>query len=171
MTLSTETPSNAGRLWAWVPAMLLGTMLLGLGTLAYIAIDDPHFALEANYYDKAVHWDTARTEARENEVLGLKVVLGAPLVVAADGKLNVAIGVQTRQDLALSGAVVELEAFPNAYASRVQRISLRETAPGAYAGELSQAVRGLWELRVVVKRGSLRYSQVLRLDVTKAGAA
>ena len=171
MTPSTETPSNAGRVWAWVPALLLGATLLGLGTLAYIAIDDPHFALEPNYYDKAVHWDTARAEARENEVLGLKIALSAPLVVAADGRLDIALSVQTRRDLPLSGAVLELEAFPNAYASRVQHISLRETAPGAYAGALSQAVRGLWELRIVVKQGSLRYSRVLRVDVTKAGAA
>jgi hypothetical protein len=171
MTHADETPSNAGRFWAWVPAGLLGTMLVGLGTLAYVAIDDPHFALEANYYDKAVHWDQSQTEARESDALGLKLELEAPLALAADGRIDVRLLVQDRRDLAFSGAEVVLEAFPNAYAGRVERITLRETGVGVYAGQLTHGVTGLWELRLVVKQGSFHFSQVLRRDVAKGDAA
>ena len=38
------------RVWPWVPAGLLGAMLIGLGTMATIAIRDPGFALERDYY-------------------------------------------------------------------------------------------------------------------------
>jgi len=146
-------------------------MLAGLGTLAYVAIDDPNFALEPNYYDKAVHWDRSQAEARHNSELGLKIELVAPLAMGADGKVDVRFSVKDRRDLAFSGAEVEVEAFPNAFASRVEHVNLRETEPGLYTGELARGVRGLWELRIVVKEGSLRYGDVQRHDVGKGDSA
>ena len=171
MTHAAQTISNAGRFWAWLPAGLLGTMFIGLGTLAYIAIDDPSFALEPNYYDKAVHWDKSQSEARESNLLGLKLELTAPLRIATNGTVSVQLGVKDRKDLAVAGAEVEIEAFPNAYAGRIEHVTLRETAPGVYTGELARGVLGLWELRVVIKQGALRYRQVLRHDVVKGDAA
>ncbi len=171
MTDATEPRTNAGRFWAWLPAGLLGTMLVGLGSLAYVAIDDPNFALEPNYYDKAVHWDRSQSEAKASNVLGLKLALAAPLTVAANGKVNVQLSVRDRRDLAFSGAEVAIEAFPNAFASQVEHITLRETAVGVYSGELTRGVLGLWELRIVVKQGSLRFGEVMRQDVVKGGAA
>ena len=171
MTQSNEIASGSGRLWAWVPALLLGTMFIGLGTMAYVAIDDPNFALESNYYDKAVHWDASQLQARQSNELGLKLELTAPLAIGKGGAVEVQLSVKDRRSLAFSGAQVDVEAFPNAYASRVEQITLRETTPGVYTGELKGGVRGLWELRVVVKQGALRYGEVLRHDVVKGDAA
>lgn len=165
------TPSRAGAIWAWVPALLLGAMFVGLGGLAYLAIDDPSFALESNYYDKAVHWDQSQQQARNSRALGLNLTLAEPLALTETGKVTVQLSVTDRKTLALSGADVALDAFPNAYANRVQHVLLREVKPGLYVGELSRGVRGLWELRVVVKQGTLRYDQVLRADVSKGDAA
>jgi hypothetical protein len=171
MTVREATPSRAGAIWAWVPALLLGAMLLGLGSLTYLAVDDPNFALESNYYDKAVHWDQSQQQARNSQALGLKLALSAPLVLSKTGNVTVQLSVTDRQALSVSGANVALDAFPNAYADRVQRVSLREVRPGLYVGELAPGVRGLWELRVVVQRAALRYTQVLRADVSKGDAA
>jgi len=146
-------------------------MLVGLGFAAHLAIDDPNFALEPNYYDKAVHWDETQAKARESNALGLKLELVAPLTVAPNGEVEVQLSVKDRRDLAFSGAEVALEAFPNAYASRVQRLSLHESAPGVYAGALAHGMRGLWELRIVVNQGAIHYGEVLRRDVVKGGAA
>jgi hypothetical protein len=171
MTARETTPSRAGAIWAYVPALLLGTMLIGLGTMAYVAIDDPSFALESNYYDKAVHWDQNQQRARDSQALGLNLALGAPLSVSKAGKVTVQLRVTDRATVAFSGADVALDAFPNAYANRVQRLILHEVEPGLYVGELSQGVRGLWELRVVVTQGVLRYDQILRADVSRGDAA
>src|SRR5215207_10712207 len=145
----TPDPSNSssGAVWAWVPALLLGSMLLGLGVLAYVAIDDPHFALEPNYYDKAVHWDRTQSEARNSAALGLELTLTQPLALAADGSLELELRVTDRERVVQSEAVVELEAFPNAYASLVERLTLNETSPGVYRARLSGRTTGLWELR------------------------
>lgn len=171
--MSQETPqtSRAGRVWAWVPALLLGSMLVGLGTLARIAVDDPHFALEPNYYDKAVHWDRARAEANASQALGLTLSLAPTLYRDADGSVLVELAVADRERAPLAGAQVELEAFPNAYASRAQRVTLHEAAPGLYRGKLEHGLVGLWELRVSVTRGADHFRHDLRRDVLKRGAA
>ncbi len=161
----------SGSIWAYVPALLLGSMLLGLGTLAYIAIDDPHFALEPNYYDKAVHWDRARAEARASNELGLRLSLRRTLEMAPDGKVDVELEIVDRAGAPFSAAEVQLEALPNAYANRVQDTRLRETSPGVYRGNLIRGTLGLWQLRFRVSRGTARFSQILRADVSSGAAS
>lgn len=157
--------------WAWVPAGLLGSMLLGLGSMAYVAIDDPSFALEPNYYDKSLRWDQSQAEKRASLALGYRVELTQPLVQTTDQQATVELVLQDRDGAPLAAAQVEVEAFPNATANRIQRLTLREVAPGRYQARLSRAALGLWELRVEVRHAGQRYREVLRRDVTKAGAA
>jgi hypothetical protein len=166
------TKPSARSFWPWVPAMLLGSMLIGLGTMAFVAIDDPHFALEPNYYDKAVHWDQSQAEASASRALGVRLEL-QPLAVSAGGQVELVLVLEDRASLPLAGAEVRLEAFPNAYAGQIERLQLRETAPGVYTGKLGHGVPGLWELRFTIEPGpgSASYRQVLRRDVSKAGAA
>lgn len=171
MTEDSQTTTAGRSVWAWVPAMLLGSMFVGLGSMAYVAIDDPHFALEPDYYDKAVHWDRSQAEQRASATTGLQLQLNGPLVTAADGSVEVEIRVTDRAAAPFPGARVELQAFPNAYAGQVQDLVLRESAPGVYVGRLTRGVLGLWELRIGVVRDAVRFREVRRLDVLKGGAA
>jgi hypothetical protein len=146
-------------------------MLAGLGVLVWLAVDDPHFALEANYYDKAVRWDQARARANESRALGLATTVSPALYRAADGTIAIEVALDDRDRARFAGAAVALEAFPNAYANRIQRITLREAAPGVYRGRLERGVVGLWELRLTVSRGTQRFEQTLRRDVLNGGPA
>ncbi len=166
-----DNRNRAGTLWSWVPAMLLGSMLVGLGSMAYIAIDDPSFALEPNYYDKAVHWDRSQAQARDSDALGLRLAVRQPLATSVAGEVDVEVSVLDRQNAPLQGAAVSLEAFPNAYAARIQQVSLHETAPGVYRARLGRGVPGLWELRFSVVKGTANFLQVVRADVAKGDAA
>lgn len=167
--MKSESIRTSGKIWAWVPALLLGSMLTGLGTLTYIAVDDPHFALEPNYYDKAVHWDRARAAAQRSADTGLRVEL-APLVERS-GVAAIVFTLRDRAQQPVTGATLVLEAFPNAYASRVEHLRLREVSPGKYSAELHGALPGLWELRLTATSAGLHFEQVLRRDVSKGGAA
>jgi hypothetical protein len=151
--------------------MLLGTMFVGLGSMAYVAIDDPHFALEPDYYDKAVHWDRSQAEQRASATTGLQLQLNGPLVTAADGSVKVEVRVTDRHASPFPAAHVELQAFPNAYAGQVQNLTLRETEPGVYVGQLARSALGLWELRFELTRDALRFREVRRVDVAKGGSA
>jgi nitrogen fixation protein FixH len=145
-------------------------MLLGLGTLAYIAIDDPSFALEPNYYAKAVRWDRTQAEAKQGAALGLQLTL-EPLALASDGGVELELRISDRARLPFAAADVTLEAFPNAFASRIEHIVLKEASPGVYRGSLLRGTRGLWELRFNVSQGARHFREVLRRDVSKGGAA
>ena len=156
-------------LWAYVPALLLGSMFVGLGSMAYVAIHDPHFALEPNYYDKAVHWDAGQAEERASRELGLVLQL-EKLEVAPTGNAPLLVKLSATGAQELTGQLT-LEAFPNAFASQIQRITLHQTAPGIYTAALSKPLPGLWELRFVLTQGGRRYRETLRRDVAKGGAA
>jgi nitrogen fixation protein FixH len=146
-------------------------MLSGMGVLVSIAVNDPHFALEPDYYDKAVHWDRARAEARASQALGLQLTVSPTLQRGPGGSVELELVVTDRASIAFTGATVELEAFPNAYRNRTQRVSLLEAAPGIYRGKLEGGELGLWELRFAVSRGAERFHEALRRDVRRGGAA
>ena len=171
MSTSPEIPSKAGAIWAWVPVGLLVCMFFGIGTLAYIAIDDPNFALEPDYYAKALHWDQAQSQLRENDTLGYDLELRQPLVMSAAGQVQVELELKDRNAAGISGASLEVSAFPNAFAGRVEHLVLEEVAPGVYRGTLSHGIPGLWELRCSVSVGTAHYARALRSDVVKRGAA
>jgi hypothetical protein len=163
--------TRAGRIWAYVPVALLVTMFGSLSALAYVAIDDPNFALEPDYYAKAVHWEQSQAQLRENEALGFALEVHQPVVITTAGRAQVELALTDRQGLAISGARLEVTAFPNAFASRVQQLGLQEVAPGIYRATLSQGIPGLWELRCRVSVGSSRYARALRTDLVKRSPA
>jgi len=151
------------RIWPWVPVGLLGTLLAGLGTLAVIATGDPSFALEQNYYQKAVHYDDEIRQRDENARLGWK--LETELVPAPkDG--TVTLVVRARDALgSVAGARVKAEAFHNARASQVIDAELVETVPGEYRASVATKRPGLWEIRLVLERGQERFTEVVRRDL------
>lgn len=155
-----------GRFWAWVPAGLLGSMLLGLGTMAFIASIDPGFALERDYYRKAVGYDREIQQRAENARLGWRVDLSAG-ALRADGTASV-LALARQPGGPLTGAQVSLEALRNAGASRVLEAVFQELAPGEYRVELPLNRGGLWEFRLTMARAGERATHVARLDVFEA---
>ena len=154
------------RIWPWVPVGLLGTMLSGLSTMALIATNDPGFALERDYYKKAVGYDSVILQRGQNarlhwsidaEVGKVRAVGPTPLTV----KVSDALG-------PVSGARVSVEALRNASASTVLDARLIELTPGEYRALLPLSHGGLWELRLTVEHGRDRFTAVERRDVSEA---
>lgn len=153
--------------WAASPFLLLGgllgTQLLLLGD----ALDDPSFAVEDDYYEKALTWDARMAQERENARLGWQVSLSTE---GFGPSARVIVKLRDRAGAALEGAEVRLEAFPNARASRVRSVELVEGPPGAYAAQMLVERAGLWEFRVEARRRLDRFSHVLRRDVSPGDA-
>ena len=151
------------RVWPWVPAGLLSCMLAGLGTMAIIATHDPGFALERDYYQKAVHYDREIAQRGENARLGWSVSTEFEFGIASgDPSLTVEV-----RDAAgpVTGAQVSVEALRNADAHNPIDATLVERAPGKYQGRLPMRRAGLWELRLTFERGRERFTAVERRDV------
>lgn len=162
-----EKLTRGGRFWSLFPAILIVTMVGGLLALAKIAISDPSFAIERDYYKKAVAWDETAAQSRENARLGWKVELsteprGKELVVIAK--------VKDARGAPIQGADVALEAFANSRASSVVRTRLESGTDASYRGGVALTHPGLWEFRLKVEAHGQRFTEIVRQDV-RAGDA
>jgi hypothetical protein len=140
-------------------------MLAGLGTMAAIAIRDPGFALEQNYYEKAVNYDAEIAQRAVNARLDWTL---EPSLGAARAGRGTALALVVHEGSGVvRGAEVRVTAIRNASASRVLEAPLNETAPGEYRAELPLGNGGVWELRFSIQRGTDRFTQVVRRDVSE----
>jgi hypothetical protein len=154
-----------GRFWALVPVLLLGLSSAGLLVMASIAGDDPGFALEQDYYARAVNFDQEQRQRGENERLGYHVRLDC-----APGRqgTELVVAVTDRTGAKLEGAAVSVEAFANARAGDIRRMTFVERQNGTYAALLGAARPGIWEFRFVVERDGDRFTQMLRDELFAA---
>lgn len=151
-------PSPRGLFWAFVPVILLGSTLVGLGTAAHIATRDPGFALETDYYQRAVQWNAQQARWAENERLGYTLafaVAGESLVVT----------LRDRDGQPLRGATLTAEAFSNARAAARRSLEFVEGDGGEYRVALPHARPGLWEFRLDAAKDGRHFTQVERADV------
>ena len=155
-----KTLLESGRLWPWFIAALLVATAGGQFVMAYAATHDPTFAVEPDYYRKAVAWDTTMLRERENLKLGWRAH-GSMVRSGAGAEVRIAVTDSTGSPVA--GADVRVVAIHNLDSGHRLAITLRESGL-AYIGDLPGAHRGLWELRVDVVRGTGHFTPSLRVD-------
>ncbi len=158
------------RLW---PVLIVTTLVIFVTfTLlaARVASHDPHFAIEPDYYGKAIAWDSTLAEQRRAAALGWRLTpalgpvsagRGAPLVLTLSDSLGAPI----------TGASIAVEARQVAHADDVVRLTLTQGADARYTAALPLARSGLVELRIVATRASDRFSTSIRLDASATSMA
>lgn len=156
-----------GRGWPIaVGAILLVTVAANLAAL-YVADDDPSFAIEADYYQKAVHYDDQMTQELRNERLGWRLTPTiAPL--ARSGAV-VTVRLTDAHGVPLTGVRLRVAALFNARANDVLDATLVPQRDSDYTGRLPMHHAGEWELRFEAVRGGQRFTAVRRVDVALAG--
>jgi nitrogen fixation protein FixH len=160
-TLTPAQPAAAagGRFWAWLPALLLVSLLGTQLVVLQCVLADPGFALESDYYRKAVAWDEQRALQRQSQALGWQLRLETR---AAAAGTHVRLWLGDAPGAAVQGARVRVSAFANARAAQRHELELTESQPGWYEADLRADAHGLWELRVEATRGAQHFRQVVR---------
>lgn len=155
--------------WYW-PAVIVALLVGSAGSnIAFmiVASRDATFAVEPDYYRKAVEWDRTMAQAARNAELGWRV--SARLEPAAGGRARLVTHVRDSAGAALTGAAVVVEAFPSARAREIATVALEPTRDGGvHAGLLPSARPGLWELRLRVTRGGEIFTRTLSQDLAAA---
>ncbi|HVX41727.1 MAG TPA: FixH family protein [Gemmatimonadaceae bacterium] len=135
--------------------------------VAVIADDDPSFAIEPNYYAKAIAWDSTMAQARENARLGWRLVpqLGA---FTRDTGAPLHVSLLDSTGAPIHGAVVKVYALYNARAATIYEATL---APrdSAYEARIPVEHIGEWELRFEVTHGGQRFTSTSRVEAVAAG--
>jgi nitrogen fixation protein FixH len=154
---------RAARLWPWVPALLLASLIGTQITVLASALDDPTFSTEDDYYRKAVDWDAHMARQRQSQALGWT----AQTRIDAFGAGDRAVSIELRdaRGAVVSGARARAVAFANTRASRPLELALEEQSPGVYHAMLGAARTGLWELRLSATRGVDAYETTLRFEL------
>lgn len=151
-----------GRFWAAVPAMLLGTLTGGLAIVAWITTRDPSFAVERDYYAKAVNYDQHRDQVETNRKLGWQVDVQTR---AAGSSIELDATVGDSRGRPVKDAAIQVEAFPIARSAKVLTTNFTTRAGDAQQARLPLVTSGLWELRFTVDAQNQRFTQTIRRDI------
>lgn len=160
-----------GKPWFW-PAAIVGLLALGVGAnvgLLIVANSDPSFAVEDDYYDKAVRWDEKRAQDAANLALGWQLDLSTETTVDA-GVPVVQVGVRLtdRDGVPVEGAVIALETFHLARSAQPLRAAPAEVGPGWYVALVPMRRPGLWEFRIDADRGGRHFTARIQQEVRTA---
>lgn len=151
--------------WYWpvgLAALLVGSAGANVALLV-ITSRDASFAVEPDYYAKALAWDETMAQQARNEALGWSLELRVE-PAGGRGRTTVVAGLTDRAGAPLLGAQIALEARHNARANRVLTAALEPRSMG-YAAAMPLARPGLWEFRVRVTRGPDVFTAILTRDV------
>lgn len=145
-------------------AILAGTVAMNIAVMV-IAADDPSFAIERDYYARAVSWDSTVVQEARNRALGWRLV--PTLSAFADDGAVLRVSVRDATGAAIADARVHVSALFVARANDVIELPLAPDG-AAYAARLPVARGGAWELRFVVERGGHRFTSTQRLEARPA---
>lgn len=154
--------------WYWpvgLAVLLAGSAGANIALLI-ITSRDASFAVEPDYYAKALAWDETMAQEARNEALGWSLGLRVE-PTAERGTMTVWVRLADRAGAPIDGARIAVETFHNARASRVLTAALEPRGPD-YAAVMPLARPGLWEFRLRVTRGPDVFVATLLRDVTEA---
>lgn len=148
-----------GAVWPYLIAGALALHVTASLIVVFVATSDPSYAVEDDYYQKAVDWDIKRAQDRANESLGwiFEFNVWPPERPGDEPVLEVTLRDAANEPL--SGARIEVESFHNSSSDDILRAELRETREaGVYRTTLPMRRNGRWELRFVVDRGGRHFT-------------
>ncbi len=155
-----------GTLWPIGIAAILSATVAANIWLAVVAGGDPSFAIEPNYYQKGVQWDSTLAQAERNAALGWRIEPSLAAFTTRGGAvLRVALTDST--GAAIDDATITVAALFNARAGSVLDATLVHDTAG-YSVRLPVRHGGQWELRFAVSRGGQRFTAVSRIEATRA---
>ena len=150
------------RLWpAAIIAVLVGQVGFGLW-MSHVANDDPHFAVEPNYYARAVNWDATMAQSRRDRALGWQAVATLTRATGTAATLRIALTDSTGARVVADSVAVEALAI--ARSTVVDTLPLVRDSAG-YSVPIAVAARGLWEIQLRAVRVHDVFTAKLRTEL------
>ena len=154
------------------PVLVIGALVIhvvvSLATVV-VATSNPSYAVEEDYYQKALAWDSRRAQDRHNLELGWQLDFEVAPPPAAGSDPQLVIRLADRSGRPLDGARVAVAAFHNARADQIVRVEPTAAGNGVYACSLAMRRSGRWELRFTVDCDGERFTRTITRDIQIAG--
>lgn len=152
------------RIWPMIVIAALGAhVVLGV-TLMRVAAADPHFAVEPDYYRRAVGWDTTQAQARRSRESGWRML---PSLGPVTGEpLRLTLTLTDSLGRSIDSARVRVGIRSVAHAGALTVVAFAQLAgPGQYVADVPVTHSGLWDLFVEADRGAERVTRRLRVTL------
>jgi nitrogen fixation protein FixH len=146
-----------------ITLILLATVGGNVGVIL-LTRDDPSFAVEPDYYRKAITWDSTQLVQARSDALAWQVVAAVTDPQAERSTLTLTL--TDSVGIVVSGATIAGELRHLARASEVQVVAFTPTADGRYAVSVPMRRAGVWELRLTADRGAAHFVETVRLDTS-----
>lgn len=151
-----------GLFWPWFVGALLVATVGGQGIMYYAATHDPTFAIEPDYYAKAVAWDSTMARERASAALGWRAWVTIARGPAGRPRLSVRVADST--GVPVTGANVRAVLISNLDAAHPLAVDLPDSARGQYEADLDRPHVGLWEVRLDVRTAGADFSPTLHTE-------
>ncbi|HSL16658.1 MAG TPA: FixH family protein [Methylomirabilota bacterium] len=136
-----------------IPLLIAGALALhviGSLVMVWIATTDDSYAVEPDYYAKALAWDERRAQEELNAELGWRLEFTVePAAPGADPTVRATLTGASGEPI--TGAQIEVEAFSNVRRDDILTAVLGP-APEGYRAALPMRGNGRWEFRFSVTR-------------------
>jgi len=141
-------------MWRWtgviVGLLLMQIVLCMVGVSA--ALRGKGVAVEADYYNKALHWDDQAALARDSSELGWKTDLSVGDAATTAGERALMLKLVDKAGVPVEGATVAVAFFHHARPLELHQAELKATGGGVYASSVALDRRGIWEFKVTIHR-------------------
>ncbi len=155
---------------SWWPPIIAGALafhVIASLVVVYLTTSDPSYAVEEDYYEKAVAWDEKRAQDRLNHDLGWLLEFDVTPPAKPGDQPTLELTLLDADGGPLTGAAISVETFHNARANDRVRDVLTDAGDGSYVASLPMRRNGRWELRFTVSRGkdTFTYTETRHLFV------
>jgi nitrogen fixation protein FixH len=148
-----------GAVWPYLIAGALALHVVVSLIVVFVATSDPSYAVEENYYQKALAWDDKREQDRTNDALGWHVDFSVNPPERRGDQPTLEVCIRDEADLPLNEAAVSVETFHNSRGGDILHARLEATdTPGVYRATLPMAHNGRWELRFTIDQNGRRFT-------------
>lgn len=139
---------NRGMFWPILITTMLGAHVVAGIVVITVSVSDPSFAVEENYYEKAMDWDQTARQRATNDRLAWRVDLSPRVHAGRHPTHDVELTLSDATGAPLDGASVRIECFPNIRASERVTLNAATDANGHATVALDPDHFGLWEFRL-----------------------
>jgi len=176
LSVTSDPHGSAGpkpRGWQW-PAFVVVLLLMNAGLAAvmiYYATTDKTFAVEPDYYRKAMNWDTFAAMRDASAKLGWSVQLRVRAAEDERARPRLVLHVADREGEPVSDVQFRGVAFHRARASERLELAFANAGDGEYECEAAMSRAGLWEVRLIASRGRDVFETIEQVEVLSRGTS
>jgi len=153
---------NGARWWPVALVAVLGLTVLVNVAVYWKANSDPSFAVEPDYYQRAVDWDSTVAARQRSDALQWRA--DVQLAPPQDGLAAITVTLSGRDGAPVDSAEVRVEASFNGDGARVYARQLTASGPGTYTARIPSVEQGLWRVDLTAARGTDRFVERATVD-------